>query len=147
MEQLAMGDLVEVRGAKDALWYGIVMEAPVQSEWMDKSKKKNCAKLVSGAIVQWLDYPSRKTNHNTFILTKTRAFIPFQAILRWGTGIGTLNLGSGKFDYMGLYHTFYFYLQQHRLQRYITKIYFYLQQHYTPEVKIILPPAQRILGK
>ena len=98
MEQLAMGDLVEVRGAKDALWYGIVMEAPVQSEWMDKSKKKNCAKLVSGAIVQWLNYPSRKTNHNTFILTKTRAFIPFQAILRWGTGIGTLNLGSGNFD-------------------------------------------------
>ena len=88
----------EVRGAKDALWYGIVMEAPVQSEWMEKSKKKNCAKLVSGAIVQWLDYPSKKTNHNTFILTKTRAFIPFQAILRWGTGIGTLNLGSGKFD-------------------------------------------------
>ncbi len=95
MEQLAVGDLVEVRGAKDALWYGIVMEAPVQSEWMDK---KNCAELVRGAIVQWLDYPSRKTNHNTFILTKTRAFIPFQAILRWGTGIGTLNLGSGKFD-------------------------------------------------
>ena len=54
---------------------------------------------------------------------------------------------SGRIWLYVVYITHFIFTSSNIDSRGISQKFFYLQQHYTPEVKIILPPAQRILGK
>jgi len=96
VDQLKMGDIVEVRGQSNEVWYAIIAESPIYGAIIAKKASKKRKISAPGANIIWLDQLNKKLP-NVLTVTKLKDWIPFNAITKWGVGKAELDVNSGKF--------------------------------------------------